>query len=155
YEWEPAKSPAGKNQGVPKNGAAAAAVPDAHDPAKRHTPVMLTTHLSLRMDPAYAPITKRFLENPREFADAFAKAWFKLTHRDMGPVSRYLGPLVPKEPQLFQDPVPPVDHELAGERDIADLKTKILGSGLSIAQLVATAWASAATFRGSDKRGGA
>ncbi len=155
YEWELAKSPAGKNQWVPKNGSAAAAVPDAHDPSKRHTPVMLTTDLSLRMDPAYAPITKRFLENPREFADAFAKAWFKLTHRDMGPVSRYLGPLVPKEPQLFQDPVPPVDHELAGERDIAALKVKLLGSGLSISQLVATAWASAATFRGSDKRGGA
>jgi catalase-peroxidase len=155
YEWELAKSPAGKNQWVPKNGSAAGAVPDAHDPSKRHTPVMLTTDLSLRMDPAYAPITKRFLEKPQEFADAFAKAWFKLTHRDMGPISRYLGPLVPKEPQLFQDPVPPVDHELAGERDIAALKAKILGSGQSIAQLVATAWASAATFRGSDKRGGA
>ena len=155
YEWELAKSPAGKNQWVPKNGSAAATVPDAHDPSKRHTPVMLTTDLSLRMDPAYAPITKRFLENPQEFADAFAKAWFKLTHRDMGPISRYLGPLVPKEPQLFQDPVPAVDHELIGERDIAVLKAKLLESGLSISQLVKTAWAAAATFRGSDKRGGA
>ncbi len=155
YEWELAKSPAGKNQWVPKNGSAAATVPDAHDPSKRHTPVMLTTDLSLRMDPTYAPITKRFLENPQEFADAFAKAWFKLTHRDMGPISRYLGPLVPKEPQLFQDPVPAVDHELIGERDIAALKAKLLESGLSISQLVQTAWASAATFRGSDKRGGA
>jgi catalase-peroxidase len=155
YEWELAKSPAGKNQWVPKNGSAAATVPDAHDPSKRHTPVMLTTDLSLRMDPAYAPITKRFLENPQEFADAFAKAWYKLTHRDMGPISRYLGPLVPKEPQLFQDPVPAVDHELIGERDIAVLKAKLLESGLSISQLVKTAWASAATFRGSDKRGGA
>ena len=155
YEWELAKSPASKNQWVPKNGAAAATVPDAHDPSKRHTPVMLTTDLSLRVDPAYAPITKRFLENPREFADAFAKAWFKLTHRDMGPIARYLGPLIPKEPQLFQDPVPAVDHELIGERDIAALKTKLLESGLSISQLVKTAWASASTFRGSDKRGGA
>ena len=155
YEWELVKSPAGKNQWVPKNGAAAATVPDAHDPSKRHAPTMLTTDLSLRMDPAYAPIAKRFLDHPQEFADAFAKAWFKLTHRDMGPISRYLGPLVPKEPQLFQDPVPPVDHELIGERDIAALKAKILGSGLSISQLVATAWASAATFRGTDKRGGA
>jgi len=155
YEWELAKSPAGKNQWVPKNGSAAVTVPDAHDQSKRHTPVMLTTDLSLRMDPAYAPITKRFLENPQEFADAFAKAWFKLTHRDMGPISRYLGPLVPKEPQLFQDPVPGVDHELIGERDIAVLKAKLLESGLSSSQLVQTAWASAATFRGSDKRGGA
>ena len=155
YEWELTKSPAGKNQWVPKNGAAAGAVPDAHDPSKRHSPVMLTTDLSLRMDSIYGPITKRFLEHPQELADAFAKAWFKLTHRDMGPISRYLGPLVPKEPQLFQDPVPAVDHELIGERDIAALKAKILGSGLSISQLVATAWASAATFRGTDKRGGA
>jgi catalase-peroxidase len=155
YEWELSKSPAGKNQWVPKGGAAAGTVPDAHDPSKRHTPVMLTTDLSLRMDPDYAPISKRFHEHPQEFADAFAKAWYKLTHRDMGPVSRYLGPLVPKQPQLFQDPVPAVDHELIGERDIAALKTKILGSGLSISQLVATAWASAATFRGTDKRGGA
>ena len=149
------KSPAGKNQWIPKNGAAAATVPDAHDKSKRHSPVMLTTDLALRMDPIYGPITKRWLENPQELADAFAKAWFKLTNRDMGPDSRYLGPLVPKEPQLFQDPVPAVDHELIGEKDVAGLKAKILGSGLSISQLVRTAWASAATFRGSDKRGGA
>jgi catalase-peroxidase len=155
YEYELVKSPAGKYQWTPKNGSAAGTVPDAHDPSKRHTPTMLTTDLSLRVDPLYAPISKRFLEKPQEFADAFAKAWYKLTHRDMGPRSRYLGSLVPKEPQLFQDPVPPVDHELIGERDIAALKAKILGSGLSISQLVATAWASAATFRGSDKRGGA
>jgi catalase-peroxidase len=155
YEWELTKSPAGKYQWVPKNGAAADAVPDAHDPSKRHSPVMLTTDLSLRMDPIYGPITRRFLEHPQEFADAFAKAWFKLTHRDMGPISRYLGPLVPKEPQLFQDPVPPVDHELIGERDIGALKGKILESGLSISQLVRTAWAAATTFRGTDKRGGA
>src|SRR5579863_3985045 len=155
YEWELTKSPAGKHQWVPKNGAAASAVPDAHDPSKRHSPVMLTTDLSLRMDPIYGPITKRWLEHPQEFADAFAKAWFKLTHRDMGPVSRYLGPLVPKTPQLFQDPVPQVDHELVGEKDIAALKDKILKSGLSIAQLARTAWSSAATFRGTDKRGGA
>jgi catalase-peroxidase len=155
YEWELAKSPAGKNQWVPKNGAAASAVPDAHDSSKRHSPVMLTTDISLRVDPIYGPITKRFRENPQEFADAFAKAWFKLTHRDMGPVSRYLGPLIPKEPQLFQDPVPSVDHELVGEQDIAALKGKILASGLSISQLARTAWASAATFRGTDKRGGA
>jgi catalase-peroxidase len=155
YEWELTKSPAGANQWQPKGSAGAGTVPDAHDPSKRHAPTMLTTDLSLRMDPIYAPIAKRFLENPQEFADAFAKAWFKLTHRDMGPVSRYLGPLVPKEPQLWQDPVPAVDHELVGKRDIAALKAKILKSGLSISQLVATAWASAATFRGSDKRGGA
>jgi catalase-peroxidase len=155
YEWECVKSPAGKNQWAPKNGAGAATVPDAHDPSKRHAPFMLTTDLSLRMDPIYGPITKHFLENPQEFADAFAKAWFKLTHRDMGPISRYLGPLVPKEPQMFQDPVPAVDHELIGERDIAALKAKILRSGLSTSQLVKTAWASVATFRGSDKRGGA
>jgi catalase-peroxidase len=155
YEWELTKSPAGKNQWIPKNGAAAAAVPDAHDRSKRHSPVMLTTDLSLRMDPIYGPITKRWLEHPQDFADAFAKAWFKLTHRDMGPVSRYLGPLVPKEPQMFQDPVPAVDHELIGERQIGALKAKILESGLSISQLARTAWASAATFRGTDKRGGA
>jgi catalase-peroxidase len=155
YEWELTKSPAGKYQWVPKGGAGAGTVPDAHDPSKRHAPTMLTTDLSLRMDPAYGPIAKRFLENPQEFADAFAKAWFKLTHRDMGPVSRYLGPLVPKEPQLFQDPVPAVDHELIGARDIDALKAKVLGSLLSTSQLVRTAWASAATFRGSDKRGGA
>ncbi len=155
YEWELVKSPAGANQWAPKDASAAGTVPDAHDPSKRHAPTMLTTDLSLRVDPAYAPIAKRFLENPDEFADAFAKAWFKLTHRDMGPISRYLGPLVPKEPQLFQDPVPAVDHELIGERDIAVLKAKLLQSGLSISQLIATAWASTSTFRGSDKRGGA
>jgi catalase-peroxidase len=130
-------------------------VPDAHDPAKKHAPIMFTTDLSLRMDPTYAKISKRFLENPQEFADAFAKAWFKLTHRDMGPVSRYLGPLVPAEHQLWQDPTPRVDHELIGEQDIAALKAKILASGLSIPQLVTTAWESESTFRGSDKRGGA
>ncbi len=155
YEWELVKSPAGAYQWTAKNGTAVDTVPDAHDASKRHAPGMLTTDLSLRMDPIYAPIAKRFLEHPQEFADAFAKAWFKLTHRDMGPISRYLGPLVPAEPQLWQDPVPAVDHELIGEQDIAVLKAKILKSGLSISQLVATAWASAATFRGSDKRGGA
>jgi catalase-peroxidase len=155
FEWELTKSPAGKNQWIPKNGAAADSVPDAHNRSKRHPPVMLTTDLSLRLDPIYEPIARRFMENPQEFADAFAKAWYKLTHRDMGPVSRYLGPLVPKEPQLWQDPLPPVDHELIGEQDIAALKSKILSSGLSISQLVKTAWRSAASFRGSDKRGGA
>ncbi len=155
YEWELTKSPAGAYQWVAKNGAGAGTVPDAHDPSKRHAPTMLTTDLSLRFDPIYGPISKRFYEHPEEFADAFAKAWFKLTHRDMGPISRYLGPLVPKEPQLWQDPVPPVDHELIGEKDIAALKAKVLASGLSISQLVTTAWASASTFRGSDKRGGA
>jgi catalase-peroxidase len=155
YEWELVKSPAGAYQWTPKDTSAANAVPDAHDPKKRHAPGMLTTDLALRMDPIYAPISKRFLEHPDELAEAFAKAWFKLTHRDMGPISRYLGPLVPKEPQLWQDPVPAVDHELIGEQDIADLKARILKSGLSISQLVTTAWASAATFRGSDKRGGA
>ena len=155
YEWELGKSPAGAYQWHPKNGAAAGTVPDAHDPAKRQAPGMLTTDLSLRMDPVYEPISRHFLEHPRELADAFAKAWFKLTHRDMGPLSRYLGPLVPKEPQLWQDPVPAADHKSIGQRDIAALKAKILASGLSISQLVTTAWASAATFRGSDKRGGA
>ena len=155
YEWELTKSPAGANQWKPKNGAGADTVPDPFDKSKRHAPSMLTTDLSLRLDPAYEKISRRFYEKPQEFADAFARTWYKLTHRDMGPLSRYLGPLVPKEPQLFQDPVPAVDHELIGERDIAALKAKILGSGLSIAQLVATAWAAAATFRGSDKRGGA
>jgi catalase-peroxidase len=155
YEWELTKSPAGAHQWKPKDASAAGTVPDAHDTSKRHAPTMLTTDLSLRMDPNYAPISKRFRENPQEFADAFAKAWFKLTHRDMGPLSRYLGPLVPKEPLIWQDPVPAVDHELIGEQDIAALKAKILASGLSISQLVTTAWASAATFRGSDKRGGA
>jgi catalase-peroxidase len=154
YDWELVKGPGGANQWAPKNGAAADAVPDAHDPSKRRAPGMLTTDIALRVDPIYAPITKRFLDNPQEFAGAFAKAWYKLTHRDMGPLSRYLGPLVPAEPQLWQDPVPAVDHKLIGEKDIADLKSKILKSGLSISQLVRTAWASAATFRGSDKRGG-
>src|ERR1700722_2992547 len=154
-EWKLVKSPAGASQWVPTDESAADKVPDPHDPAKKHSPVMLTTDLALRMDPSYEAISRRFHENPQEFADAFAKAWFKLTHRDMGPRSRYLGPLVPKEPQLWQDPVPPVDHELIGERDIAALKADILKSGLSISQLVATAWASAASFRGTDKRGGA
>jgi catalase-peroxidase len=155
FEWELTKSPAGANQWTPKGGAGAGTVPDAHDPSKRHAPFMLTTDLSLRMDPIYEPIARRFLKNPQELADAFAKAWYKLTHRDMGPISRYLGPLVPAEPQLWQDPIPAVDHKLIGKQDVAALKTKILASGLSISQLVATAWASAATFRGSDKRGGA
>ena len=155
YEWELSKSPAGAHQWVPKGGAGAGTVPDVQDPSKRHAPVMLTTDLSLRMDPIYAPISKRFLENPQELADAFAKAWYKLTHRDMGPVARYLGPLVPKEQLLWQDPIPAVDHPLIEERDIEALKAQILSSGLSISHLVATAWASAATFRGSDKRGGA
>ena len=149
------KSPAGKCQYAPKNAADVATVPDAHDPSKKHAPMMLTTDLSLRMDPEYAPIAKRFLENPTEFADAFARAWFKLIHRDMGPRSRYIGPLVPSEPLLWQDPVPDVDHDLVGEQDIADLKANILASGLSVSQLVSTAWASAASFRGTDKRGGA
>ena len=155
YEWELTKSPAGAHQWTAKNGAGNGTVPDAHDSSKRHAPTMLTTDLSLRFDPVYGPISRRFYENPQEFADAFAKAWFKLTHRDMGPTSRYLGPLVPKEPQLWQDPLPAVDHELVGEQDITALKAKILASGLSISQLVSTAWASAASFRGSDKRGGA
>jgi catalase-peroxidase len=155
FEWELGKSPAGAYQWFPKNGASVATVPDAQDPSKRHPPIMFTTDLSLRLDPIYAPIAKGFLKNPQEFADAFAKAWFKLTHRDMGPLARYLGPLVPKQPQLWQDPVPAVDHKLIGARDMAALKTKILASGLSISELVTTAWASAATFRGSDKRGGA
>jgi catalase-peroxidase len=155
YEWELVKSPAGAQQWTPKNAAGAGAVPDAQDPAKRHAPFMLTTDLSLRMDPIYAPIARRFLEHPQELADAFAKAWFKLTHRDMGPRSRYLGPLAPKTPQIWQDPVPAVDHELIGEQDIAALKARLLKSGLAISQLVATAWAAAASFRGSDKRGGA
>ena len=155
YEWELTKSPAGAHQWRPKGGAGAGTVPDAHDASKRHAPMMLTTDLSLRMDPIYGPISKRFLDHPKEFANAFARAWFKLTHRDMGPISRYLGPLVPKEQLIWQDPVPAVDHQLIGERDIAALKAKILASGLSISQLVTAAWASAATFRGSDKRGGA
>jgi catalase-peroxidase len=155
YEWELTKSPAGAHQWTPKNGAGAGTVPDAHDPSKHHAPSMLTTDLALRFDPAYGKISRRFYEHPDQLADAFARAWFKLTHRDMGPIARYLGPLVPKEPQLWQDPVPAVDHKLVGEKDIAALKAKILASGLSISQLVTTAWASAASFRGSDKRGGA
>jgi len=155
YEWELTKSPAGAHQWQPKGGAGANTVPDAHDPSKRHSPAMLTTDLALRFDPVYEKISRRFYENPDQFADAFARAWFKLTHRDMGPLSRYLGPLVPAEPQLWQDPIPAVDHALIGEQDIAALKAKILASGLSISQLVTTAWSSAATFRGSDRRGGA
>jgi len=155
YEWELTKSPAGAYQWTPKDPTAAGTVPDAHDPSKRHAPIMFTTDLSLRMDPIYEKISRRFLEHPDAFADAFSKAWYKLTHRDMGPLPRYLGPLVPKEPLLWQDPIPALDHELIGEADIATLKGKILASGLSIAQLVTTAWASAATFRGGDKRGGA
>ena len=155
YEWELTKSPAGAHQWTPKNGAGNGTVPDAHDPSKRHAPSMLTTDLALRFDPAYEKISRRFYEHPDQFADAFALAWFKLTHRDMGPIARYLGPLVPKETLVWQDPVPAVDHKLIGEQDIAVLKTKILKSGLSISQLVTTAWASAASFRGSDKRGGA
>jgi len=154
YEWELAESPAGAKQWKPKDGAAADAVPDAHDPSVRHAPMMATTDLALRYDPVYEPISRRFKEHPDELADAFAKAWYKLLHRDMGPVSGYLGPWVP-EPQLWQDPVPAVDHELIGEEDIAALKGKILDSGLSVSQLVLTAWASAASFRGTDKRGGA
>jgi catalase-peroxidase len=155
YEWELTKSPAGAHQWKPKHGAGAGTVPDAHDPSKRHAPSMLTTDLALRFDPVYEKISRRFHENPDQFADAFARAWFKLTHRDMGPLSRYLGPLVPEEQLLWQDPIPAVDHKLIDEQDIAALKAKILASGLSISQLVTTAWASAATFRGSDKRGGA
>ena len=155
YEWELTKGPGGAHQWAPKDASAAATVPDAHDPSKKHATMMFTTDLALKLDPSYAKISKHFHENPREFADAFAKAWFKLTHRDMGPRSRYLGPFVPAEHLIWQDPVPAVDHELIGERDIAALTAKILASGLSISQLVTTAWASAATFRGGDKRGGA
>jgi catalase-peroxidase len=155
YEWELTKSPAGANQWTPKNGAANGTVPDAQDPAKRHAPSMLTTDLALRFDPAYEKISRRFYEQPDQFADAFARAWFKLTHRDMGPIVRYLGPLVPKETLPWQDPIPAVNHPLIGEQDAAALKAKILASGLSVSQLVSTAWASASTFRGSDKRGGA
>jgi catalase-peroxidase len=155
YEWELTKSPAGAHQWTPKNKSATATVPDAHDPSKRHAPVMFTTDLALKIDPAYAKISKRYHDHPQEFADAFAKAWFKLTHRDMGPVARYLGPLVPAAPQLWQDPIPVADHPLVSEQDISALKTSILASGLSISQLVATSWASASTFRGTDKRGGA
>jgi catalase-peroxidase len=155
YEWELTKSPGGAHQWTAKGGAGAGTIPDAHDPSKTHAPTMLTTDLSLRMDPDYEKISRRFHANLQELADAFAKAWFKLTHRDMGPITRYLGPLVPAEPQLWQDPVPPVTHELIGAEDIAALEAKVLASGLSISQLVSTAWASASTFRGTDKRGGA
>ncbi|MBN8284536.1 catalase/peroxidase HPI [Zoogloea sp.] len=155
YEWELTKSPAGAHQWTPKHGMGAGTVPDAHDPTRRHAPSMLTTDLALRFDPAYEKISRRFLEHPDQFADAFARAWFKLTHRDMGPISRYLGPLVPAEQLIWQDPVPAVDHPLVNAQDIATLKATLLASGLSIPQLVTTAWASAATFRGSDKRGGA
>ncbi len=155
YEWELTKSPAGAHQWKPKHDAGAGTVPDAYDPSKRHAPSMLTTDLALRFDPVYEKISRRFHENPDQFADAFARAWYKLTHRDMGPIVRYLGPLVPKEELPWQDPIPAVDHELIGEQDIAALKAKILASGLSVSQLVSTAWASASTFRGSDKRGGA
>jgi catalase-peroxidase len=153
FEWELTKSPGGAHQWTAKG--ADAIIPDAFDPSKKHRPTMLTTDLSLRFDPAYEKISRRFLENPDQFADAFARAWFKLTHRDMGPIQRYLGPLVPKETLIWQDPIPAVNHELASDQDIAALKTKILASGLSVSELVSTAWASASTFRGSDKRGGA
>jgi len=155
YEWELTKSPAGAHQWTAKNGAGAGTIPDAHDPAKRHAPTMLTTDLSLRLDPAYEKISRRFYANPDQFADAFARAWFKLTHRDMGPIVRYRGSLVPKETLIWQDPIPAVDHPLVNAQDIAALKAKVLASGLSVGELVSTAWASAATFRGSDKRGGA
>ena len=154
YDWELTKSPAGAHQWTPKGAEAQGTVPDAHDPSKRHAPMMLTTDIALKVDPVYGPIARRFYENPDELADAFARAWYKLLHRDMGPASRYLGPWV-AEPQLWQDPVPDVDHPLIGEDDVAELKSQILASGLSIPQLVATAWASAASFRGTDKRGGA
>src|SRR5450756_793962 len=155
YEWELVKSPAGASQWVAKDVAEKDRVPGAHDPSKRRAPIMTTADLSLRFDPIYEPISRRFHENPEEFADAFARAWFKLTHRDMGPRSRYLGEEVPAEELIWQDPVPAVDHELIDAQDIADLKGKVLASGLSISELVSTAWASASTFRGSDKRGGA
>jgi len=155
YEWELTKSPAGAHQWKPKGGAGAGTIPDAHVPAKRHAPAMLTTDLSLRVDPAYESISRRFYENPDQFADAFARAWFKLTHRDMGPRARYLGSEVPAEELIWQDPIPAVNHKLVDEGDIASLKRTILASGLSVSQLVSTAWASASTFRGSDKRGGA
>ncbi|KLU24450.1 hydroperoxidase [Caballeronia mineralivorans PML1(12)] len=155
YEWELTKSPAGAHQWKPKGDAGAGAIPDAYDPSKHHAPSMLTTDLSLRFDPAYEKISRRFYENPDQLADAFARAWFKLTHRDMGPRARYLGPEVPAEELIWQDPIPAVDHDLIGEQDIAALKGKILASGLSVSQLVSVAWASASTFRGSDKRGGA
>jgi catalase-peroxidase len=155
FEWELTKSPAGAYQWTPKEGAGAGTVPDAHDPSKRHAPSMLTTDLALRFDPVYEKISRRFYENPDQLADAFARAWFKLTHRDMGPRARYLGPEVPAEALIWQDPIPAVDHKLIDGKDIASLKGKILASGLSVSELVSTAWASASTFRGSDKRGGA
>ncbi|MEQ6118031.1 catalase/peroxidase HPI [Reichenbachiella sp. MALMAid0571] len=155
FEWELSKSPAGAHQWKPKNNGGAGTVPDAHNPAKKHAPFMLTTDLALKADPAYEKISRHFYENPEEFADAFAKAWFKLTHRDMGPLARYLGPEVPSEALIWQDPIPALSHELINDQDITELKTKILASGLSVSQLVSTAWASASTFRGSDKRGGA
>ncbi|MNK99773.1 Catalase-peroxidase [compost metagenome] len=155
FEWELTKSPAGAHQWTPKNGAGAGIIPDAHDPSKRRNPTMLTTDLALRFDPIYEPISRRFLENPDQLADAFARAWFKLIHRDMGPLSRYLGPEMPNEILLWQDPIPEVDHELVNDSDVAALKSKLLASGLSVSQLVSTAWAAASTFRGSDKRGGA
>ena len=155
YEWQLTKSPAGAQQWIPTDPSASSAVPDAHDPEKTHAPIMFTTDLALRTDPAYEQISRRFHENPDQFAEAFAKAWYKLTHRDMGPISRCLGSLVPAEPQLWQDPVPAVDHDLVGDAEIATLKEKLLSSGLSVSQLVSTAWASASTFRGTDKRGGA
>ena len=155
YEWELTKSPAGAHQWKPKGGAGAGTVPDAHDPSKRHAPSMLTTDLALRFDPVYEKISRRFYENPDQLADAFARAWFKLTHRDMGPRARYLGPEVPAEELIWQDPIPAVNHKLIDAQDIASLKGKILASGLSVSELVSTAWASASTFRGSDKRGGA
>jgi catalase-peroxidase len=154
-EWELTKSPAGAHQWTPKGGAQAGTVPDAHDPAKRHAPMMLTSDIALRIDPAYEKISRRFLANPQEFADAFARAWFKLTHRDMGPRARYLGPLVPAEELIWQDPIPAVDHPLVDDRDVVALKASVLASGLTTAELVSTAWASASTFRGGDKRGGA
>jgi catalase-peroxidase len=155
HEWELTRSPAGAQQWTPKDAAAAGTVPDAHDSSKRHAPMMATTDLALRMDPAYEKISRRFFENPDQLADAFARAWYKLTHRDMGPTTRYLGSLVPKETLLWQDPIPAVDHALLSAQDAESLKATILASGLSVSQLVATAWASASTFRGSDKRGGA
>ncbi|MNM52468.1 Catalase-peroxidase [compost metagenome] len=155
FEWELTKSPAGAHQWKPKNGAGAGIIPDAHDPSKRRDPTMLTTDLALRFDPIYEPISRRFLENPEQLADAFARAWYKLIHRDMGPLSRYLGPEMPNEVLLWQDPIPAVDHALINDSDVAALKSKLLASGLSVSQLVSTAWAAASTFRGSDKRGGA
>src|SRR5438477_10847258 len=155
YDWELTKSPAGAHQWKPKGGAGAGTIPDAHDSAKRHATTMLTTDLSMQLDPAYEKISRRFYENPAQFADAFARAWFKLTHRDMGPRARYLGPEVPAEELIWQDPIPAVNHKLIDAQDMASLKGKTLAAGLSVSELVSTAWASASTFRGSDKRGGA